>query len=123
MDNNLIYGGFNIIYGSFSDFILNNSFNPHDSGYSHALVELNGSFNKVLTQNSGFKAPSNIIAIEVIFKERKPLKLSDTKQTDIESMRLVRYNKYSGTYHYFDKGKNYINEEKIPYMAEWETHV
>ena len=110
-----------LTYGTFTDFISANSFDPHETSVARAVIPLSGTFNEEMKKGSGRKAPDELIGVELTFLGRKPNRLNEVTRDMLSSFRLVRITN-EGTYVYED-ASDFLRQVSFPVKADWIKRV
>ena len=110
---------YDLKYGTLRDLIENNTFDPHETNCSRAIIELCGTFNEVVNKSN---MPRHIVSVLLDYKDRRPNKLSETTADNLERVCLVMYDKFGGSFYYISK-ENLLESGKIPYCAEWVKNI
>ena len=104
---------YSITYGSFDEMIAANDFDCHDSNISVATFRIAGTYNKKVTS---FYCKAFPIGLKLVYKDRKPRRISDTRLEDLTEVRLIYFK--DGGYYYMNNINYLENGEKYPCFAE-----
>lgn len=110
---------YDLKYGTLKDLLINNEFNCHETSCNRAIIELCGTFNEKISENSKQRT---IVSVLLDYADRKPNKLSETTLEGLERACLVMYNKYDGGFYYVSED-NLLENGEIPYRADWVSNV
>lgn len=100
---------YTIIYGTFEEMIATNDFDCHDCNISVATFKIAGTYNKKVTS---FYCKMFPIGLKLVYKHRKPQRISDTRLEDLEEVRLIYFK--DGGYYYMNNINYLENGNKYP---------